>query len=100
MTQAARVLAALRKSGRGVTQVDFLTPTIDGGAPITRVAARVLELKQNGHHIVTDGERDSCAVYKLVYDAETPPVEVDPEPSELFEHTPRLAIFDDEWEAA
>lgn len=99
MTQAARVLAALRKHGRGITQVDFLTPTVDGGAPITRVAARVLELKQDGHHIVKDGERDSCAIYKLEYDAETP-IEVDPEPSGLFEPRPRLAIFDDEWEAA
>lgn len=99
MTQAARVLAALRKHKQGITQVDFLTPCIDHGAPITRVAARVLELKQDGHQIVTDGERDSCAVYKLVYDAETAP-EVEPEPVGLFTAKPRLAIFDEEWEAA
>lgn len=100
MTQSARVLEALRKAGgRGVTQIDFLIPNVaDGGSPITRVAARVLELKQDGHHIVTDGERDSCAVYKLVYDAETP-VEVEPEPTGLFEPKPRNAIFDD-WEDA
>jgi hypothetical protein len=68
MTQQDRVLAALTRAGaRGVTQVDFLLPNvIDGGAPITRVAARVNELRNDGFQIQTDGERDSCAVYKLV----------------------------------
>lgn len=68
MSQRDRVLAALRNSGlRGITQVDFLRfPTIDGGAPITRVAARVQELRGAGHKISSSDTRDKCAVYRLV----------------------------------
>lgn len=67
MTQRARVLAALEAAGRyGVTQVDFLRyPAVDGGAPITRVAARVEELRRDGHRIVNAGLRDKCAIYRL-----------------------------------
>lgn len=68
MTQTDRVLAALSRAGaRGITAVDFIRfPTIDGGPPILRVAARIKELRDQGFEIETDGERDSCAVYKLV----------------------------------
>lgn len=73
------MLAALERAGeRGITQVDFLGPTIDGGKPITRVAARVKDLKDAGHSIVVDGERNSCVVYKLA--AAATPVAASPPP--------------------
>lgn len=67
MTQRERILAALRAAGRrGITQVDFLRfPTVDGGPPVTRVAARVQELRDEGLDIVSSGTRDRCAVYVL-----------------------------------
>lgn len=67
MNQAPRVLAALRAHpDRGVTSVDFLRiPTIDGGPPITRLAARIKELKDDGHSIVDAGTKDGCKVYRL-----------------------------------
>lgn len=68
MTQVDRVLAALSRAGaRGITAVDFAAPNVcDGGKPIMRVAARVKELRDAGFQIETDGERDSCAIYRLV----------------------------------
>ena len=67
MTQRERILAALRKAGpSGLTQVDFLRfPTPDGGSPITRVAARVQELRDEGYEILSSGTRDRCALYVL-----------------------------------
>lgn len=103
MSQKARVLAALRSRGaRGVTAVDFLLPdVIDGGRPITRVAARVLELRDEGHTIVVDGERDSCAVYRLLHDAQDgPPTRPASQAvaDSLFAApaSPRHAIFDED----
>ena len=55
MTQTERVLAALEHAGQGgLTQVDFLRfPTFDGGPPITRLAARIEELRdaRPRHHV-------------------------------------------------
>lgn len=66
MTQTERVLAALRIHLGGITQVDFLrVPTIDGGSPITRLAARILELRDDGHPILDAGTRDGCKLYRL-----------------------------------
>jgi hypothetical protein len=67
MTQRDRVLHALQAAGeRGVTQVDFMLPgVIDGGAPITRVAARIDELRRAGHQIVNAEWRQKCIVYRL-----------------------------------
>lgn len=67
LTQTERVVRAIRRAGeRGITQVDFLLPhVIDGGRPITRLAARVKDARDAGEQIVVDGERDSCAVYKI-----------------------------------
>lgn len=66
-SQKDRVLAALRTNPRGITQVDFSLPfVIDGGNPITRVAARIEDLEKDGHRIVVAGERrDKCVVYRL-----------------------------------
>lgn len=67
-TQLVRVLRALRAVGsRGLTATDFIRqPTFDGGAPITRLAARIDELRDAGHHIEGRGRRDACTVYVLV----------------------------------
>jgi hypothetical protein len=67
VNQRERVLKALQDAGlRGITQVDFLRfPTVDGGPPITRVAARVQELRDEGYEILSGTTRDRCAVYIL-----------------------------------
>jgi hypothetical protein len=66
LTQAERVLDALRVAGAvGITQRDFHTPTIDGAAPITRLAARVEELRKAGHRIEGAGKRHRFEVYVL-----------------------------------
>jgi hypothetical protein len=49
-----------------VTAADWSGPrTPDGGPPILRLAARVLELRGQGFPIVNVGKRDKCAVYVL-----------------------------------
>lgn len=67
MTQAERVFDALYLADRrGITQIDFLRfPTIDGGPPITRVAARIEELRDRGYVITSGERRDRCVVYRL-----------------------------------
>jgi hypothetical protein len=67
VTQADRLLTALTRAGaKGITSVDFIRyPTIDGGPPILRIAARVKDLRNEGFNIITEGERDGVAVYKL-----------------------------------
>lgn len=68
MTQADRVLASLQRAGEhGVTQVDWLrSPTPDGGPSITRLAARIQDLKDRGYRFEVRGTRAKCAVYVLV----------------------------------
>lgn len=69
MTQKQRVLRSLKEAGsRGITQADWTGaygPTPDGGPPITRVAARILDLTQDGHIITKGSIRDLCRVYRL-----------------------------------
>lgn len=84
MSQKSRVLRSLETAGRrGVTQADWsgVTGTPDGGPPITRLAARILELQNDGHRIINAGRRDKCRVYAL---GETTPVAVTPEFGEPF----------------
>lgn len=66
-TQSRRVLAALKGAGgRGLTQADWLRqPTPDLGPPITRMAARVNELRELGYRIESRGRRDRCTIYVL-----------------------------------
>jgi hypothetical protein len=66
-SQADRVLMSLvQAGGRGVTQSDWLQPGgVDGLGRITRLAARVGELRDDGLNVVTEGESDGFAVYKL-----------------------------------
>ena len=65
MTQKERVLARLR-AGHDVSPTDFQLPNVvDGGKPILRVAARILELRQDGYQIDVVATRNECAVYRL-----------------------------------
>lgn len=107
MTQTTRVLAALRSRGaNGITAADFAAGrVVDGQKPIMRVAARILELRRQGHQIDVVGERDGgCSVYRLMRDTQdAPPTQPAPAPTlgvDAFAHRPRNAIFDDDWEAA
>lgn len=67
MTQKDRILQALRLAGQtGIRPEDFLLPdVIDGGKPILRVAARVQDLRKEGHRINTDTS-GVTAIYTLV----------------------------------
>jgi len=82
VTQTERVLAALERAGEhGLTQVDFLPPdVIDGEKPITRLAARVKDLRDSGHRVVVAGERQSCAVYVLARNVVAIPTRPEPTP--------------------
>lgn len=76
VTQKDRIERALRRTGqRGITQADFIGAVIvDGGAPITRVAARIDELKQSGLKITAFGHRDGgCVIYRLEEHIPPPP---------------------------
>jgi hypothetical protein len=97
--QQARVLCALRFRGAvGISQVDFLLPdVVDGGKPITRVPARIKELKEAGYTIRDAGRRDRCKVFRL-FEPLHEPLQL-PEPprdDRLFPPPPRLAVFDTE----
>ena len=65
-TQTERVLA-LSKRFNGVCQADLLLPDVaDGGAPITRVAARLWDLEQEGYEFEAIGTRKRCKVFRLI----------------------------------
>lgn len=102
--QTKRVSRALDRYPAGVCQVDFLLPNvIDGLAPITRLAARVKDLRDAGEAIEVIGERHGCAVYARAR-VETKPVTPAPDPApaepvaqpSLFELAPRVAVFDED----
>jgi hypothetical protein len=92
-TQKQRVLASLRNAGgRGITQVDWLGVSPDGGSPILRLPARISELRSDGYTIRNAGLRDSCRVYVLEGEAARgvdrpaePAEEPSEEPAPLFE---------------
>jgi hypothetical protein len=87
-SQKRRILDALRNEGsRGITSVDFDPPHVyDEGDPIQRVAARILDLKGDGHDITTDGTRNGVAVYRLRQPKPAPvDVTTDPAPESLFQ---------------
>ena len=74
MTQTERVLAMLRVRGeRGLRPEHFLAPTIDGGRPILRVAARVLDLRRQGYEITTSAHDGPTAVYTIHEDTNASP---------------------------
>lgn len=67
LSEKDRILRLARERGeRGFTAVDFLAPhVVDGGKPITRTAARVLDLKREGFTFRSGGRRNRCKVYIL-----------------------------------
>lgn len=72
MTQEQRILTVLRQRGaQGTTQADWKDrdDVVDGGSAITRLAARVRDLRDQGHRIVTAGARDGFTVYRLDMEA-------------------------------
>jgi hypothetical protein len=104
--QRDRVLRALQTAGpQGITAADFsgLHGTPDGDEPITRVAARILELKSAGFAIDTPKDRngkplkrDKCKVYVLRPTHEPLPLPTgDSEPVGLFAPPPVNAIYGD-----
>jgi hypothetical protein len=105
MTQVQRVEQLLRRRGsRGVCLADFLPPaTADGGGPITRLGARIADLRESGRDIVTEGTRDGFAVYVLREKqrvAASAPAETtaSAEQATLLGDTPRSAVLG--WEDA
>jgi hypothetical protein len=73
VTQVERVIEAAR-SFQGVCQVDFLLPdVIDGGAPITRLGARIQDAEERGYVFETIGWRDKTKVYRLLSEPEAAP---------------------------
>lgn len=81
-TQTERVLA-LSKRFNGVCQADLLLPDVaDGGTPITRVAARLWDLEQEGHEFEAIGTRKRCKVFRLASEpTETSDVGRPPKPT-------------------
>lgn len=65
MSGKQRILARLQ-AGHDVSPIDFQLPAVvDGGKPILRVAARILELRNDGYQIDVVATRNECAVYRL-----------------------------------
>ena len=65
LTQIDRVIKAAR-SFRGVCQADLLgADVVDGGHPITRLAARIQEAEERGYVFEIIGTRSKCRVYRL-----------------------------------
>ncbi len=83
MTQVNRVLAALQHGP--VLSTDFLRPA-DGGDPIIRVAARILELREQGYEIVADRMDNRVARYTLVSAPESTAKSMPPRPSAVEGH--------------
>jgi hypothetical protein len=67
MSQCSRILRALERGP--VRPTDFLLPdVIDGEKPIIRVAARIQDLRDQGHEITTSTAANGVAVYQLEQD--------------------------------
>jgi hypothetical protein len=65
-TQCDRILKASRRFN-GVCQADFSgAETVDGGPIITRVAARLYDLEQQGHRFEHIGTRHKTKVFRLI----------------------------------
>lgn len=104
---AERVLELARKRGRrGVHSSDFdvAGQTADGGKPIRRLAAKIDELRNQGHWFNARKRRDRTVDYVLVRDAATVELALREasEPERLFEPPPapplEAALHD--WDAA
>lgn len=107
LTQNQRVLKLLQeRRERGVTQADFLPPAVQG-RPVARLAARVQDLRNNGHDIVTVRRPGQYAVYRLVEAgvtsraAQLPRITAhEPAPLGPIGHAAMCALFGGDWEDA
>ncbi len=86
-----------------MSDFDRAGETADGGKPIRRLAARVDELRRQGHWFNTRKRRDKTVDYILVRDAAAVALTLreasQPEPQRLFEPAALSAALHD-WEAA
>jgi hypothetical protein len=83
LSQRDRVLLALKRYPR-VSVTDFLAPAVvDGGKPITRLAARINELRDEGYAIEDAGRVHGCSSYRLA------PVVEEPVPASVHLFDPR-----------
>lgn len=83
-SQKARVLDLLRERGpAGISALDFIRqPTADGGKPVLRLAARLWDLRMDGHEIRSIS-RSTVERYVLVCEAgQRGGSEAPPEPEE------------------
>lgn len=89
--QRERVLKVMELAGDyGTCQAEWFGMGPDGLGSITRLAARIVDLRARGHNIVTAGERRGFTVYRLAPALELLP---EPEPDErLFAPPPIDAI--------
>jgi hypothetical protein len=102
LTQADRVLVSLTEAGsQGITQADWLPHGgMDGLGKITRLAARIEELRKDGLAIKKDGQRQGFAVYKLVLAASTQPGQKRVEEGGQLFDLPAEKPSSSHWEAA
>lgn len=87
---------ALSRGHKGFTAVDFLAPDVaDGLKPITRVAARVNDLRNEGIRFTDGGRRNACKVYILdrssLADSTLPPAPVSGASADRKQHQPEMA---------
>lgn len=91
MSQTKRIRHALERAGRrGISPTDFTSyPAIDGGPPILRLAARILDLRREGLSIEASKDPSGTARYVLVSEPgpagePVPPPSTQSEPMALF----------------
>ena len=67
-TQNARILTLLTQRGeRGITAMDMLSPTADGGPPVMRLPSRIDELRRCGYRISSRMIRTAGGARVAVY---------------------------------
>lgn len=101
VTQCDRVLAYLEQYGY-VNTVDFMAPEVcDGGLPIIRLAARIYDLRVQGHHIDDLKEANGTVTYLwrgVEREADGSQDAVSVPLSTLFEHPPTVAGATGGWD--
>lgn len=103
MSQSTRVLKALRAAGpSGVDTTAFLAPSvIDGGKPVLRLAARIRDLRDQGHRITSRRLMNNTVRYFLVESCSSVPASPDvrggsgPRDRGATEEAGAVALFDE-----
>lgn len=100
MSQNDRIAKRLLAHG-AINTTDFLAPNVcDGGKPIIRLAARILELREDGWAIDRLVESNGTATYLLGVEREADGSQdaVSVPLSTLFEHPPTVAGATGGWD--